>query len=218
MTERKTYSEHRDALLRRYPDGMAPGGIAVDDIIQLKVQNTFATHLDIAPENTHPTDGLKPQQSLPPAVQPLGDVLERSRSSKPSATVEQSERKPSRFKKDRAAGSTAGASGLPQGPLDAPVRFLDESRPAAPTGPDGQTVSETVLERSAAAAPADPDELDAALLRQEVSAEYHRLRNRAIQRDGGFNREDESPIKPPDEEDGGPRRMSRFKAARLSKQ
>ena len=48
MTERKTYSEHRDALLRRYPDGMAPGGIAVDDIIQLKVQNTFSTHLDIA--------------------------------------------------------------------------------------------------------------------------------------------------------------------------
>ena len=48
MTERKTYSEHRDALLRRYPEGVTPGGIAVDDIIQLKVQNTFSAHLDIA--------------------------------------------------------------------------------------------------------------------------------------------------------------------------
>lgn len=45
---RKTYAEHRDALLRRYPDGVTPGGISVDDIIQLKLQNTYATHLDVA--------------------------------------------------------------------------------------------------------------------------------------------------------------------------
>ncbi len=48
MTRRQTYAEHRDALLRRYPDGVTPGGIAIDDIIQLKLQNTFSTHLDIA--------------------------------------------------------------------------------------------------------------------------------------------------------------------------
>ena len=48
MTQRKTYAEHRDVLLRRYPEGVTPGGVAVDDIIQLKVQNTFSTHLDIA--------------------------------------------------------------------------------------------------------------------------------------------------------------------------
>jgi len=48
MTQRKTYADHRDALLARYPDGVAPGGVDIDDIIQLKLQNTFPTHLDIA--------------------------------------------------------------------------------------------------------------------------------------------------------------------------
>ena len=42
-----TYSETLKDLKARYPDG-APGGIAVEDIAQLKVQNTFSTHLDIA--------------------------------------------------------------------------------------------------------------------------------------------------------------------------
>ncbi len=48
MTERKTYAEHRAALMQRYPQGVTPGGVNVDDIIQLKIQNTFSTHLDIA--------------------------------------------------------------------------------------------------------------------------------------------------------------------------
>lgn len=50
MTLRKTYAQHRDALLRRYPEGVTSGGVAIDDIIQLKMQNTFNTHLDIARE------------------------------------------------------------------------------------------------------------------------------------------------------------------------
>jgi isocitrate lyase len=48
MTQRKTYADHRDALLARYPHGVTPGGVDIDDIIQLKLQNTFNTHLDIA--------------------------------------------------------------------------------------------------------------------------------------------------------------------------
>jgi len=48
MTQRKTYADHRDALLARYPEGVTPGGVDIDDIIQLKLQNTFNTHLDIA--------------------------------------------------------------------------------------------------------------------------------------------------------------------------
>ncbi|MDG2522569.1 isocitrate lyase [Caulobacter segnis] len=48
MTTRKTYAEHRDELMRRYPQGATPGGVAIDDIIQLRLQNTFPTHLDIA--------------------------------------------------------------------------------------------------------------------------------------------------------------------------
>ncbi len=50
MSLRKTYAQHRQELLGRYPEGVTPGGIAVDDIIQLKLQNTFSTHLDIARE------------------------------------------------------------------------------------------------------------------------------------------------------------------------
>jgi isocitrate lyase len=45
---RMTYAEHREALLRRYPKGATSGGVAVDDIIQLKLQNTYSTHLDVA--------------------------------------------------------------------------------------------------------------------------------------------------------------------------
>lgn len=48
MTQRKTYADHRDTLLARYPQGVTPGGVDIDDIIQLKLQNTFNTHLDIA--------------------------------------------------------------------------------------------------------------------------------------------------------------------------
>ncbi|MFT4080826.1 isocitrate lyase [Rhodomicrobium sp.] len=48
MRQQKTYTEHRDELLARYPEGRTPGGVLVDDIVQLRLQNTFDTHLDIA--------------------------------------------------------------------------------------------------------------------------------------------------------------------------
>lgn len=48
MTDRKSYAQVRAEVLRRYPEGQAPGGVALEDIIQLKIQNTFNTHLDIA--------------------------------------------------------------------------------------------------------------------------------------------------------------------------
>ncbi|MBP7705079.1 MAG: isocitrate lyase [Caulobacter sp.] len=47
---RKTYAQHREEALRRYPAGVTPGGVTVDDIVQLKIQNTYNTHLDIARE------------------------------------------------------------------------------------------------------------------------------------------------------------------------
>ena len=42
-----TYSQTLNALEARYPNG-APAGIPLEDIAQLKVQNTYSTHLDIA--------------------------------------------------------------------------------------------------------------------------------------------------------------------------
>lgn len=48
MANRKTYAELRADAEARYPSGQTPGGVTVDDIVQLKLQNTFDTHLDIA--------------------------------------------------------------------------------------------------------------------------------------------------------------------------
>ena len=42
-----TYSKTLNDLRKRYPDG-APAGIDLTDLAQLKIQNTFETHLDIA--------------------------------------------------------------------------------------------------------------------------------------------------------------------------
>lgn len=50
MSTRKSYNAVRAEVLRRYPDGRIPGGVTVDDIVQLKIQNTYDTHLDIARE------------------------------------------------------------------------------------------------------------------------------------------------------------------------
>ncbi len=46
---RLTYKETLAELNNRYPDGV-PGGINPDDIAQVKLQNTYSTHLDIARE------------------------------------------------------------------------------------------------------------------------------------------------------------------------
>ncbi len=48
MTTNKSYNKVRNEVLRRYPDGEIPGGVTVDDIVQLKIQNTYDTHLDVA--------------------------------------------------------------------------------------------------------------------------------------------------------------------------
>ena len=67
--------------------------------------------------------------------------------------------------------------------------------------------------------PAEPDEYDPALVQQEVATEYHKMRNRMIQRQGGFMAQDDSEKAevPLTEAEGGPKKMSRFKAARLGK-
>lgn len=44
----RAYSSLREEILARYPEGATPGGVSVDDIVQLRIQNTYETHLDIA--------------------------------------------------------------------------------------------------------------------------------------------------------------------------
>ena len=171
----------------------------------------FADSLDIAPDS--PPATVLPIRQREPIVEPLGDVMERSSSAK--ATETRSARKPSRFKKTRDETSQPGD--LPKGPLDAPPRFVNEDRAVAPSGPEGTTIAETLVERETVSRPTDEDEPEDFLDPFELADEHQRLRKKFIQRQGGFLKEDESPIKPLDEEDGGPARQSRFKAARLAK-
>lgn len=93
------------------------------------------------------------------------------------------------------------------------------SPPIAPSGPEGTTLATTIIERTPDpnAEVTEPDALDSQLLHQEVATEYHRIRNRMIQKQGGFAKEEESEIVPLTEEEGGPKKVSRFKAARLAR-
>ncbi|KAM5355410.1 hypothetical protein ACJ41O_002056 [Fusarium nematophilum] len=170
----------------------------------------FASSLDIAPGDEATSLPIReaPAKDKEPLIEPLGDIVERSGPAKTPDT--KSSRKPSRFKKAR-------NTGVPPGPLDVPAKFLDLDRPAAPTGPEGTTIADTLVERDSSAAPRLPDEFDDDMIHDEVADEYQRIRKKFIQREGGFLKEDESPIQPLDETDGGKERPSRFKAARLSK-
>ena len=92
-----------------------------------------------------------------------------------------------------------------------------------PTGPPNRTHAPTVIERPYSAIAdssmaVEPDELDPALLHQQVATEYHRMRNRIVQRQGGFLASDvEKECVPLTEEEGGAPKISRFKAARLAR-
>ncbi|TPX09292.1 uncharacterized protein E0L32_009484 [Thyridium curvatum] len=202
---------------------LKPEGKTPDTTEKKSVQ--FAQSLDIAPNGiaTLP-ERPKRQQTEPvkPLVEPLSDIVERTKPA--AAPTQNTSRKPSRFKssrtdnKDTSVSTQEGTTSTPKGPEEAPVRFLDQDidQRIAPSGPEGQTIADSVLERETTK-PREPDEMDAALLHQEAAVEYHRKRNRLIHSQGGFMKEDKSPTVPV-EEDEEPKRVSRFKAARLSKQ
>ncbi|RGP73207.1 udp-galactose transporter like [Fusarium sporotrichioides] len=171
----------------------------------------FASSLDIAQESEPKSLPVReaPVEVKEPVVEPLSDIVERSTSKTSGPTNTKSTRKPSRFKKARDT--------VPPGPLDVPATFIDQNRPTAPTGPDGTTLADTLVEREPTRAAQPPDEFDDELILQEVADEHHKLRKKFIQREGGFLKEDESPIQPLEEQDGGRERVSRFKAAKLSR-
>ncbi|KAM0284245.1 hypothetical protein ACHAQH_002034 [Verticillium albo-atrum] len=185
-----------------------------DDSAEEKKSVRFAESLDIAPPDVAPiSQAAEPAR---PIVEPLSDIVERTGPSKRTEATPQPARKASRFKKDRGEASTSGNTTVPKGPLDVPVRFLDQDRPTAPTGPAGKTLAESVLERETTST-RPGEEYSDDFMDQDLADEYHQKRRNFIQKHGGFLQEDESPIQPLDEADGG-QKMSRFRAARLSKQ
>ncbi|KAH6609245.1 hypothetical protein Trco_002591 [Trichoderma cornu-damae] len=176
----------------------------------------FASSLDIAPESGEPSSPkVSENERKEDVVDPLSDIVERTSASKPARSQAQPARRLSRFKKTR--DITDSASAVPKGPLDFRPKFVDEDRPPAPTGPEGATIADSLVERESTAAAIPPDELNDMMSHQEVADEYQRMRRKFIQREGGFLRPDEALIQPVyNEEDQEP--MSRFKAARLSRQ
>ena len=154
--------------------------------------------------------------------------------------------KPSRFKVARAGPSnlssaeslsTQSNSTISNGPLaglGSSIHLFPASRippkenvmsqipddpPISPQITHRKTHADVLVERSPNEANGEiqePDEFDPALMHQGIAVEYHRMRNRMIQRNGGFT----NPENDEAEEsllDGGPRRVSRFKAARLGR-
>jgi len=194
----------------------------------------FAEELDISPGPQPPIASEVKQEAK---VAPISDIVERKAPGQASLAPNP-QKKPSRFKTARSTpssgnygaqspASTAHSSlklfpakpSTPK-PFSQPIfaPAVENTRPV-PTGPANRTLAPQVVERdvplNASAAP--PDELDPQLLHQEVATEYYRMRNKMIGKQGGFMKEDESVIVPLTEEEGGPRKVSRFKAARLAK-
>ena len=118
------------------------------------------------------------------------------------------------------------------------VRFAEEvvilPRPSTPAdlpptpppqtrNPPKSIHATTIVERPYSSAPLAPpdepdggDDLDPAMLQQQVRTHYHQARNRFIQREGGFTDDPNDRAEVPlTEAEGGPKKMSRFKAARL---
>jgi unconventional prefoldin RPB5 interactor 1 len=202
--------KHEPSSAKPIPVSPAPPKSALKSAVSEKKGVRFSENLDIAPaEQPATSHKASPDQ---PVVDPLSDVVERVGAAKPAAAA--SARKPSRFKRSR--DDLPPNNGIPKGPFDVPTRLLDEPRDETPTGPEGQTIADTLVERDTPSKPVHFDDIDDSMIQAEVADEHQRLRRKFIQREGGFLKEEESAIQPLDETEGGGERVSRFKAARLS--
>ncbi|RAL62968.1 hypothetical protein DID88_004055 [Monilinia fructigena] len=197
----------------------------------------FAEELDISPAPENP---IASSSKMETKTAPVGDIVERKAPSQ-SSPAPPVQKKASRFKTSRAPISNSinsVSTGTPvttnhsslkffpatpatPKPFSQPIAFapaIENPRPV-PTGPANRTLAPNIIERDVApnTNAAAPDEFDPQLLHQEVATEYHRMRNKMIGKQGGFLKEEESEILPLTEEEGGPKKVSRFKAARLAK-
>lgn len=172
----------------------------------------FADSLDIASED----EAVAPRPVVKengPVVEPLSDIVERSATSK--STDSKPPRKASRFKSSR--DESAPAIQPARSPVDIPVSFHGQDRETAPTGPDGTTIADKLVERDSVSSPMPDDEYDDYMTHSEIAVEHQRLRRKFMDSQGGFLKEEELPVRPAEEVEGN-KRQSRFKAARHSRQ
>jgi unconventional prefoldin RPB5 interactor 1 len=198
----------------------------------------FSEDLDISSAPKLPPSPA-PALNMPKLLAPVTDIVERTVPVQADGPIPQ--KKTSRFKSARSSSSgnlngplatssnSQTISNLPlhpakpisPKPFSTPIPFspaIDQDR-TVPTGPEGKTLAATVVERDIPpnTTIAEPDELNPQLLHQEAATEYHKMRNRMIYKQGGFVKEKDGEIVPFTEEEGGPKKMSRFKAARLAR-
>lgn len=89
---------------------------------------------------------------------------------------------------------------------------------SVPQPPQGKTLADTLVEREIAAgtAPApELDDLDEEIHRREIATEFYKMRNHMIQQKGGFVNNEEPEMVPLETEEP-PKRMSKFRAARMN--
>lgn len=138
----------------------------------------FAENLDIAPAPKQPYAGTRPKPSTPStklATAVESSIVERAAPKASPVVSAPTQPKISKFKAARAANSAAAQpQPMPGVPLAANIVERPPHQLSSNSNP-----------------PAEPDEFDPEQLQREVKADYYRMRNRLIKRQGGFKREDE---------------------------
>ncbi len=196
-----------------------------------KKKVVFAEDLDIAPETGPQCPSENVSKNRPGKfnlVEPIKDSIVERKSSTVSADTTQAigqitARKSSKFRAAREA--TPQTSLSPPSPSFS-SHFSQQPPKDAPESmtPPHKTHADSIFEREVTsnAKPPDADDLDVSIHRQEIAGEYYKLRNRMIQRQGGFvgggeaeNYGEEFTPLPMVDENGKEKKVSRFKAARL---
>lgn len=178
---------------------------------------------DICPEPA-PSPSLNTSQGLKD-VRPKSPTAENS--SNQFSQLPQTAKRVSRFKSTQNGSSREdykpSSAPVPATSTKAPISstIVERSIQASttPPNPSGTFILERPFTPSRSTTATELDELDPALLQKQVATEYHHMRNRMIQRQGGFSASAEEEalggrMRLEEEEEGG-RKVSRFKAARL---
>jgi unconventional prefoldin RPB5 interactor 1 len=198
------------------------------DLSKPKKKVAFAEDLDIAPESEAPLSTPESARRPQPLSlnEPVKDaVIERQTSTtgavEPTSLSETKSKKLSRFKATREA--TPQTPLLPPSPLSQSPEQQPEMKSQMGSN-SKRTHADSIMERDITARPKPPDadDIDEEVHRQQIASEYYKIRNRMIQRQGGFvgggaaeNYGDEVTQLPMVDENGKEKKISRFKAARL---
>ncbi|KAL9102740.1 MAG: hypothetical protein Q9163_002137 [Psora crenata] len=169
----------------------------------------FAEELDVheAPQTTCVRD-LRPSQSaMNPTRMP---IIEREAPRTTNSAAKSLQKKPSQFKATRTEKTPYSST---------TARHEVDGATASPATRKAPINAGTIVERpyDPTTKASGPDDLDPILVNQQVNAEYHRMRNNMIYREGGFSKRNEEKAEVPidDGAETGRKKMSRFRAARL---